>query len=358
MESKLPELIRRERTRQGLSQRTLAKAIGMSPPIISWAETGKEPISRSAMTKIVSTLGLNPEDYPELQPDSEATPRAARRKPRKAHSKSPAPTVPANRDDEVGRVTRMLERDLRIWSRMSAVRQIHADTWRIPPDTKLPEEICRDATRGGEYTQQPTEAEGALIELRNGLVLFRITKTGPGHCAMHLIPADLHGPRAAPAWTYQSTRPTRAEDILQYHPVRDDAYETSVNPGTYRIEAEADVDWNFRWIQTEPGTGWVNIIEEEPRQDPGWSKPGLYASGPTAPTWTQLKVKVRQAAKEPMEVEAYALDGSGTVSIIKGLVGPEIVTMDAPFDPNKEYIISIHARSEWDLYFVRADDEL
>ena len=58
-----------------------------------------------------------------------------------------------------------------------------------------------------------------------------------------------------------------------------------------------------------------------------------------------------------MEIEAHALDGTGTVTILKGPVGPDTVTMDAEFHPDREYMLSIHAHGKWDLYFVRAQQD-
>ena len=163
---------------------------------------------------------------------------------------------------------------------MSGVHHIHADTWRIPPDTKLPSEICEEATRGGEYSRQPLDEDDALIELRKGLVMIRTLKPGPGRCSMHLIPADQHGPNAAPAWSLEDQPDNSGAETLQYIPVTEEIRDRAIRPGLYRIQVQAETDWSFRWIQPQPGTGHVDIIEEELREAPGLSEPGLYSIGP------------------------------------------------------------------------------
>ena len=133
----------------------------------------------------------------------------------------------------------------------------------------------------------------------------------------------------------------------------------SIRPGRYRLEAEAEAEaeWKFRWIQPEPGTGWLDIIEEEGRRGNEWANPGMYAGGPTAPTWTHVEMKVKQATLSPMQVTAHAVDGTGAVGLLWGMVGPRPVTVDAALDPDKEYMLDIKAEGKWDLYFVRATDD-
>src|SRR5215475_3989226 len=55
----LGERIRAERTRQGLSLRALARAVGVSPSMMSQIETGKTRPSVSTLYTITLTLGLS-----------------------------------------------------------------------------------------------------------------------------------------------------------------------------------------------------------------------------------------------------------------------------------------------------------
>ena len=163
------------------------------------------PVSQNALTKIVTSLGLNATDYEELgtpkkrapAPErTEGTSRANQRRVKRAGTKTgPPPQRKLTEEEEVQRVQRILERTLRIWSRMSDIRQVDEETWYIPPDVKYPEEISREATRGAEFSQQRETDEEPLIELQPGLVLLKTEKTGQGNCTLRLVEAELHGPR-------------------------------------------------------------------------------------------------------------------------------------------------------------------
>lgn len=381
-DKKLSRTIREERQRRGLSQVKLADAAGMTGAVVSWSETGNRPVSQNALRKILTALELDPEEFTETEADEgeaagDRTPtRAERRRSQRAAGKPEASRTASKPDkrEEVKRLERTIEREFRIWSRMSEVREVGKGTWQIPPETKLPQEISEEAARSGSFDQdsqdsRTTEGRPAdlmdLMELTEGLLILDIRKSGPGNLRLELTPEapeTPEGPRAPAAWSFESGREKDA--IISHRPVRgaagSSAGPTDLAAGTYRLRAEAErpckITWKLTWTQPAIGTGWLNLLEEEPRGDRGWAEPGLHEGGPTAPNWTGVDVRAAQETPAHMEVTAYPVDGSEPVIVLDCAVGPEITKLGTGLDPDREYMLVVNTTVRWDLWFVARNE--
>jgi transcriptional regulator with XRE-family HTH domain len=123
------ERIREERARRGLSLRGLARAVGVSPSLISQIETGRSRPSVSTLYGITRALGITLEDVFDPGIDAMASMRSA--------------SVPPESTDTDGRVTttaappcpvvrpgdrEVLELDSGVtWERLGRVQGVHAD---------------------------------------------------------------------------------------------------------------------------------------------------------------------------------------------------------------------------------------
>ena len=67
MNRNLSQTIREAREKRGISQKKLAEEAGTSQTVVSFAETGNQPVSRNALTKILTSLDMNPGDLPETE---------------------------------------------------------------------------------------------------------------------------------------------------------------------------------------------------------------------------------------------------------------------------------------------------
>ena len=369
-ERTLSQAIREERTKRGLSQRQVANSIGVSATLISWAETGNQPVSREVLRQILQTLELNPNDFQELGEENEIQApqqrenRSARRPRPKPDEpgdqdetmtgKEKPPELPDNEKEEI--LLGEIERFMRIWSRMSDLHQHEDGKWHIPEgDTKGPEEICQEATRRG-FCDQETHPKGPhLVELQEGLVQIQAAKDEPGHVLLEL----LHEPMGddAPAWRFDSDRPEAA--TVQFVPVLRPEQRSPgdnreiLSPGLYRLRAEADTPWQFQWAQHAPSTGWIDLLEDPRVQREGEFNPGgLNWIGPTAPNWTAVEVMVQQEEKARMEVWAHPVDGGKETLLVQQDVGTEPARLPADLDPEQEYIIVVMTEARWDLWFV------
>ena len=94
-----------------------------------------------------------------------------------------------------------------------------------------------------------------------------------------------------------------------------------------RLAPGAFPPWRLTWTQPAQGAGWLDLIEEEPRDNAGWGDPGLHTGGPTAPNWTEVRVRAIQERPAHMDVSAYPVDGSEPVVILSRAVGPETLTL-------------------------------
>ena len=370
----MQQAIREERTRRGMSQRQLANAVGVSTPLVSWAETGTQPVSLQVKKRILEALELDPRDFPEAQePSGEESPpdgdppgagRAPREKkpdpvpePEPTREETTATTPQRELDPEEKEIlTNAIERTLRIWSRMSDLHQ-HADgRWHTPPGIKGPEEIALEAMRGGLCDQDTHRDEGMLLDLREGLVELKATREHPGRVRLELMrhpPGD-----DAPAWVFESDhQPVSA--TVQFLPVLPDGRRhpgdnrRTLQPGLHRLRAEADTPWQFQWRQHAPGTGWIDLLEDPRVQREGEFNPGgLNWMGPTAPNWTAVEVMVQQEEKARMEVWAHPVDGGKETLLVQQDVGTEPARLPADLDPEQEYIIVVMTEARWDLWFV------
>ena len=66
MPDSLPDAIRKERYRRGMSQRELARAIGTSTATVSNAETGHRDVGPQVLRDMAEALQLTPANFPEL----------------------------------------------------------------------------------------------------------------------------------------------------------------------------------------------------------------------------------------------------------------------------------------------------
>jgi hypothetical protein len=257
---------------------------------------------------------------------------------------------------------------------MSEVREVSRGTWQIPPETKLPQEISEEAARSGSFDQDSRTTEGRpadlmnLMELTEGLLILDIRKSGPGNLRLELTPetpetTETPEARQAPAaWSFESGREEDA--VISHLPVRGSAGGSTgprdLAAGTYRLRAEADrpgkIAWKLTWTQPAIGTGWLNLIEEEPRGDRGWAEPGLHEGGPTAPNWTRVDVRAAQETPAHMEVTAYPVDGSEPVTVLDCAVGPETTRLGTGLDPDREYMLVVNTAVRWDLWFVARNE--
>ena len=80
------ERIRAERERRGVSLRSLARSVGLSPSLISQIETGKCRPSVSTLYAITTALGVSVEDVFEEQPADGKAGRGDRRRGRVAEA--------------------------------------------------------------------------------------------------------------------------------------------------------------------------------------------------------------------------------------------------------------------------------
>ena len=388
MDPKLSQAIREERLRQGLSKRQLANSVGVSPPLISWSETGNEPVSQNIIRRILHTLNINPEDFPELadtstgapEPSAPATPQnqtvdasptttqAARRRATRGQT----PTQPKQSKQELDLaqqeekeiLIRELDRMLRIWSRMSDIVETEEGNWFIPPDTPHPEDICRENTRTGSCDQDSHQHGQYVFELKPGLVTIVAERPHPGRARLELhLQQPSSQPSDNPAWSFDGNQ--EREMTIQFIPVLDPDQRNPgedrhfLTPGVYQLKADADTNWTFEWTQHTPGTGWLDLLEHkltDPQQRE-WASPGLSWGGPTAPNWTQVEVGVRQETPGPMQVCAYPIDGSPAVDLLDQTVGPDPVTLSTNIDPEQEYIILIKAHSKWDIWFLPKEQQ-
>lgn len=125
------ERIRAERERRGVSLRSLARTVGLSPSLISQIETGKCRPSVSTLYAITSALGVSVEDVFEEQPadgKAEAAPAAVR----EMTETGSLPTV-----DGTGSVVHPGEREVLeldsgvTWERLGHVPGSHVDFLRV-----------------------------------------------------------------------------------------------------------------------------------------------------------------------------------------------------------------------------------
>ena len=394
-ERTLQQAIREERTRRGLSQRQLANAVGVSTALVSWSETGSQPVSMQVHRRILEALELDPNHFPELREEGETqepkprgetaqTPRdrddrsTGRRRTRRpgpepersqeANSETEQ-TPPGGEDrkeppdsEREELLTAELERFMQIWSRMGGPHQHDDGKWHLPEGaTKGPEQICLAATRGGSCDQETYGENQHLVELREGLVELQAEKDGDGGTRMELI----HEPPGddAPAWAFESERPVAG--TVQFMPVLQPERQNHENdrkilpPGLYRLRvwADAGAPWQFQWVQHTPGTGWVDLLENPKREHlEEWKEPGLSWFGPTAPNWTRVEVMVRQEQTAPMEAWAYPLDGAPEVLMVRQDVGPQPIRVPVDLDPQGEYTIAVMSETHWDMWFVEARD--
>ena len=370
MNRNLSQTIREAREKRGISQKKLAEEARTSQTVVSFAETGKQPVSRSALTKILTSLDIDPGDLPETEtkPEEQTGQRPPNRGERRQAERAASNPRPAgaarklSKREKTAQLERHLERTLLIWSQMSGIRNLGDGNWHIPNGTKTPEEIQQEAARSGNLDQDSPQENGEiieLIELREGLAILSVEKPGPGSLRVELVPENQHMRQAGPAWSFESERERDAE--IHHLPVRNtaggdvrgpDEKTRSLLPGLYRVRAEADTPWRLTWTQPAQGAGWLDLIEEEPRDNPGWGDPGLYTGGPTAPNWTKVRVRAIQETPAHMDVSAYPVDGSEPVVVLSCAVGPETLTLETDLDPDGEYMIAVLARAKWDLWFV------
>jgi transcriptional regulator with XRE-family HTH domain len=368
----LSQTIREARGKRGISQQKLAEESGTSQTAVSFAETGSRPVSRNALTKILTFLDMNPGNLPETETRTQEQtgqrrPNRAERRRAERTASGPRPggaTRKLSRREEMAQLERHLARTLLIWSKISEVRDLGDGNWHIPEGTKTPEEIQREAARSGNFDQYSIKKNGEngeIIELREGLVILNVEKPGPGRLRVELVPETTR--QTDPTWSFESERERDTE--VKHLPVRNtadgdarvlDEKTQSLIPGFYRVRAEADTPWRLTWTQPAQGAGWLDLIEEEPRGNPGWGDPGLYIGGPTAPNWTRVRVRAVQETPAHLDVSAHPVDGSEPVVVLSRNVGPETLTLETDLDPDGEYMIEILARAKWDVWFVPAGE--
>src|SRR5262245_40700147 len=71
------ELARRCAKNPGYSLRAFSRALGLSPTVLSLVLSGKRPLSKKAVAKVVEVLGLGPEEKAELIQNREGSPSSA-----------------------------------------------------------------------------------------------------------------------------------------------------------------------------------------------------------------------------------------------------------------------------------------
>jgi DNA-binding XRE family transcriptional regulator/quercetin dioxygenase-like cupin family protein len=131
------ERIRAERARKGISLRSLARSVGLSPSLISQIETGKCQPSVSTLYAITTALGVSVQDvFGEAgAPGARAAAgaRAAGGRVKAGQAAVPAPPAPGEVPETAGPVVcpgqrEVLELDSGvIWQRLGRVPASHAD---------------------------------------------------------------------------------------------------------------------------------------------------------------------------------------------------------------------------------------
>ena len=234
-------------------------------------------------------------------------------------------------------------------------RELEPGVWQLPDNPVSLRQIAQDSSIQGEVTNKSHDPATTRIELRQGMVIMHIRKEPGGTLRLDLVPQNLQGPRPPAYYQFHHDQDGEAE-LYHFVPVLEDAGR-NLQPGEYRLEVQGDATWTIDWQQYAQGTGWVRLtdFDETPPENPDhWTEPGFSISEPTAPTGAPVTLTMAQRETGDFSLEAYALDGSHTVSLYTGKVGPEPITIPTQLRPDAEYIVAIMAEHPWHMTLSEA----
>ena len=332
------------RTAAGLTQGQLAKASGVSQSTICVIERGTTGASRNAIQKLADHLNIELDDNEDIQSE---------RMPRWTSIRQTSERTGIHPD----RIA-----DLARNGQIPGAERLRSGRWLIPetfgPDNMQPVILDSLTGLGNQYTakNQPkgdTKFSKDLL-LREGIMVIHTELNGPGYCNLTLTREGTEG--QVPIATEQLS--TSTEALLRILRVRDE--ETPhTSPGPHLITVSAEGDWAITWVQPQPATGWLTILDDRPGRETLWPA-GLHLMGPTSPRATARTPSLRalnDGEETDVTIEAYAVDGSHITSATGTAKPRERAPTDISLQPGHEYALLLASHKPWIFGFIQSTQE-
>lgn len=334
-----------QRAQRQLKQGTLAKMAGVSQSTVCLMEKGITGVSEENTWKILAALDLKEEGWKAL------------------HSTHPwGEWLTPGQAAELLGTTAPKIMSLAYHQQIAGARLSPEGNWWIPAyhprDPRRTVAIDFVHGTGNQYVtpslkeKQDAETGHYTKEffLHQGIVVLHIEK-GDTQQYQWTIEANEGG-----EWRkiQEETLPKGVDSSIHILRVSEDD-KADTRPGPHRVQIACQDTSRLTWTQPAPQSGWSQLTNttQDPEEEQPMAEAGPWLFGPTLPTGHNVTAHIRTTEEAEIQVEAFATDGAHIKTIYDGTPSHRTVTVDTELDPEKEYVMTISAKSDWHIDWVK-----